>query len=159
MAKVDPELAAHKGWLGLVQPVGLVVSPPALNKAGLILDRNVIEAQQALQAVVTESADDDDLRGPALLDFPRFATEVLGWNPTDLAGAPGAPPVPDHLAVPLPDHGETLRPTYAAIDEMDAGTAASVRAGRAAGEAIDEMLALPEPQRTAALEATGRGSW
>jgi len=47
----------------------------------------------------------------------------------------------------------------AAIDEMDAGTAASVRAGRAAGEAIDEMLALPEPLRTAALEATGRGSW
>lgn len=46
----------------------------------------------------------------------------------------------------------------AAIDELDAGTAASVRAGRAAGEAIDEMLALPEPLRTVALEATGRGS-
>lgn len=47
----------------------------------------------------------------------------------------------------------------AAIDAMDAEAAASVRAGRAAGEAIDELLALPEPLRTAALEATGRGSW
>lgn len=47
----------------------------------------------------------------------------------------------------------------AAIDDLDASEAASVRAGRAAGEAIDEMLALPEPLRTAALEATGRGSW
>ena len=33
MANHDPELRAHKEWLGLLQPVGLVVSPPALIKA------------------------------------------------------------------------------------------------------------------------------
>ncbi len=55
-------------------------------------------------------------------------------------------------------HGALDR-ALAAIDALDAGEAASVRAGRAAGEAMDEMLALPEPLRTAALEATGRGSW
>ncbi len=29
-SKNDPELRAHKEWLGLLQPVGLVVSPLAL---------------------------------------------------------------------------------------------------------------------------------
>ena len=29
----DPELEAHKEWIGYLQPVGLVVSPPALQKA------------------------------------------------------------------------------------------------------------------------------
>jgi hypothetical protein len=32
MAK-DPELLAHQQWLGYLQPVGLVVSPPALLQA------------------------------------------------------------------------------------------------------------------------------
>ena len=42
----DPELIAHRDWLGLVQPLGLVVSPPALVKAQAVLDRNVVELQQ-----------------------------------------------------------------------------------------------------------------
>jgi len=29
----DPELLAHQQWLGFLQPVGLVVSPPALLQA------------------------------------------------------------------------------------------------------------------------------
>jgi hypothetical protein len=37
--KFDPELHAHKSWLGLVQPVGLVVSPPALSQAQVVLER------------------------------------------------------------------------------------------------------------------------
>lgn len=47
--------------------------------------------------------------------------EVLGWSPSDIAGAPGGPPLPDSLAVALPDYGETLRPTYAVIDGMAGG--------------------------------------
>jgi putative transcriptional regulator len=47
----------------------------------------------------------------------------------------------------------------AAIDAMDADEAASMRAGRAAGEAMEEILALPDPLRTAALEAVGRKGW
>src|SRR5262245_28399651 len=108
MAKLDPEREAHKAWLGLVQPVGLVVSPPALVKAQVVLDQNVIDIQQALHRVVarpTSAVDDDDA---VLLDFPRFATEVLGWSPGDLAGAPGGAVVPDELAVALPEYGETL---------------------------------------------------
>ncbi len=121
MAKLDPEREAHKSWLGLVQPVGLVVSPPALVKAQVVLDKNVIAAQQAFQSVVVRPASVHDDADPVLLDFPRFAAEVLGWSPADLAGAPGGPPLPDSLAVALPDHGETLRPTHAVIDGMAGG--------------------------------------
>ena len=116
MAKFDPEREAHKAWLGLVQPVGLVVSPPALTKAQIVLDKNVIAIQQAFQAVVERQVSADaDL---VLLDFPRFSTEVLGWDAKDIAGDPGGPPLPDALAVALSDYGETLRPTYAVLDTM-----------------------------------------
>ena len=47
----------------------------------------------------------------------------------------------------------------AAIDALEAEEALSVRAGRAAGEAMDEILALPDPVRVAALEAIGRKGW
>jgi hypothetical protein len=56
MAKSDPEREAHKSWLGLVQPVGLVVSPPALLKAQVILDKNITPVQQALAAVLSRPA-------------------------------------------------------------------------------------------------------
>ena len=118
MAKFDPEREAHKAWLGLVQPVGLVVSPPALTKAQVVLDKNVIPVQQAFQAVVERPASTDADADHVLLDFPRFSTEVLGWDGKDLAGGPGGPPLPDTLAVALPDYGETLRPTYAVLDTM-----------------------------------------
>lgn len=47
----------------------------------------------------------------------------------------------------------------AAIDALQASPAASVEAGRAAGEAMEEILALPEPLRCAALEAIGQYGW
>jgi putative transcriptional regulator len=47
----------------------------------------------------------------------------------------------------------------AAIDALDADAAAHIEAGRAAGEAMDEVLALPEPLRAAALEAVGKAGW
>ena len=38
----DPELAVHREWLGNLQPVGLVVSPPALAAAQAFPNRNII---------------------------------------------------------------------------------------------------------------------
>ena len=38
----DPELIAHQEWLGYLQPVGLVVSPPALAVAGAYPNKNII---------------------------------------------------------------------------------------------------------------------
>ncbi|MCY4349856.1 MAG: hypothetical protein OXC25_08405 [Thiotrichales bacterium] len=37
MARFDPQIAAHLEWLGFVRPTGLVVSAPALVKAGALL--------------------------------------------------------------------------------------------------------------------------
>ncbi|NOY26667.1 MAG: hypothetical protein GXP62_12405, partial [Oligoflexia bacterium] len=96
--RVDPERQAHKAWLGLVQPVGLVVAPPALVKAQVVLDKAVLPVQQAFQAVVQRPATAYSDADPVLTDFPRFATEVLGWAPEDLAGATGGPALPERLS-------------------------------------------------------------
>lgn len=124
---IDPQREAHKSWLGLIQPVGLVVSPPALVKAQLVIDRNTVAIQQALQAVLVRRPTVQGDGDPRLLDFPRFARDVLGWSLSDVAGCPDGPPLPDALCLPLPDYGETLRPTYAVYDPMaaDAGTPAA----------------------------------
>ena len=47
------EIRAHQEWLGFVQPVGLVVSPPALVAAQAQVDRNIAHEQETLQALVT----------------------------------------------------------------------------------------------------------
>ncbi len=106
----SPELRAHQEWLGLVQPVGLVVSPPALLAAQAHVNRNIIAEQQALHAVVQEVDDE-----PVLSGFIAFTQRVLGWEVSDLVHA-----VPDSLVVPLPEYGDVLRPTYAVPDADDA---------------------------------------
>ena len=110
----DLELRAHKDWLGFLQPVGLVVSPLALSKAQAVVNRNILPVQQALQTLVRKDAEERAYLEPG--GFPTFAQQVLGWEPGDLWGAPGAPPLPDDLPLPLPDYGETLEPTYAVPD-------------------------------------------
>ncbi len=47
----------------------------------------------------------------------------------------------------------------AAIDAMDAPVETSLMAGKAAGQAINELLALPEPLRATALDAAGKRGW
>ena len=123
MAKIDPELRVHKDWMGLLQPVGLVVSAPALVKAQAVPSQNVAELQQQLVSVVDnppESAlgDDDE---PAVRDLPALFRTVLGWSVEDIAGEPSSPPISDRLELVLPDYNETLRPTYAVVDSMGDG--------------------------------------
>jgi type I restriction-modification system DNA methylase subunit len=102
----DPELYRHKEWLGLLQPVGLVVSPIALVKAQVILNRSrAVELQQRLESLVIV---EEEMTWMA--DFPAFAQQVLEWLPEDLSQPP------PELEVSLPDYGETLRPDYAVKD-------------------------------------------
>ncbi|MDB9444833.1 Eco57I restriction-modification methylase domain-containing protein [Anabaena sp. CS-542/02] len=96
----DREIQQHKEWLGFLQPVGLVVSPIALNNLQVSVNRNVVELQQRLNSIVT----------PLIADFPNFTQEILGWEPTDLV------PAPDDLVVSLPEYGEILKPTYGVPD-------------------------------------------
>src|SRR5262249_7355808 len=129
MTNVDATVFAHLEWLGYVRPRGLVVSAPALVRAGAILDQRDAEGQRLLRArlhadapglgTVRERAtipynaagENADL---GIANFPAFAGSVLGWHfsPKGYAGTPESP-IPPDLAVALPDAGETLRPDYA----------------------------------------------
>ncbi|MBN4003312.1 DNA methyltransferase [Nostoc sp. LPT] len=108
----DPEIRLHKEWLGFLQPVGLVVSPPALSAAQAVVNRNVVELQQTLQEVARREplSGDIDKETFGIDDFPAFTINVLGWQPEDLVVSP------EELAIALPDYNEVLIPTYAVPD-------------------------------------------
>jgi hypothetical protein len=115
MAKLDPEILAHLEWIGFVRPTGLVVSAPALVRAGAILDRRDTEGQRLLRACTKErSFDPKEGPVPHLPDFRAFVETVLGWSfsPKGYAGT-AENPIPPELELPLPDYGETLCPDFA----------------------------------------------
>ena len=126
MAKLDPEVLSHLEWIGFVRPTGLVVSAPALVRAGAILDRRDTEGQRLLRECVEERTFGVK-QGPSpyITDFRRFAEAVLGWgfSPKAYAGTPESP-IPDELLVPLPEDGETLRPDFA-VRELEPKEGAS----------------------------------
>jgi len=77
-SKLDPEILAHLEWLGFVRPIGLVVSAPALVRAGAILDRRDAEGQRLLRACVQEHIFvPKEGRVTYLPDFRMFAESVL----------------------------------------------------------------------------------
>ena len=126
MPAQDPNTRAHLEWLGFIQPNGLVVSAPALVKAGAILNRQDAEGQGLLAGCVDQRA---VLPGrdpePCVRDFREFASAVLGWgfSSKGYAGTKEAP-VPADLTVVLPDYGETLHPDFA-VRERDPRNGAS----------------------------------
>lgn len=123
----DHELRVHRDWIGLLQPVGLVVSPPALLAAQAFPDKNILDERQALLGLITPPEPKDrekrSVERPLLpLSFEALATQVLGWKPSKLAGSSSGPLLPESLDVVLPEFGETLRPSFAvpAVKEDDA---------------------------------------
>ncbi|MCK4302882.1 MAG: N-6 DNA methylase [Candidatus Eisenbacteria sp.] len=126
MAKLDPAILAHLEWLGFVQPTGLVVSAPALVRAGAILGRRDAEGQRLLRACIEERVfDPKEGPTPWIPHFRVFAEQVLGWSfsPKGYAGTAEAP-VPAELEVPLPEYSETLRPDFA-VRELESKDGAS----------------------------------
>lgn len=64
----DLDILRHKEWLGLLQPVGLVVSPPALIKAQAVIDRGtLVDLQERLQTVISTAI------------LPHRKDEAVGW--------------------------------------------------------------------------------
>ena len=126
MAKLDPNISAHLEWIGFVRPTGLVVSAPALVRAGAILDRRDAEGQRLLHLCLAERTFDPK-EGPApyLPDFRSFARSVLGWSfsPKGYAGTAESP-IPSEIEVPLPEYSETLRPDFA-VRELEPKDGAS----------------------------------
>ncbi|HQT73479.1 MAG TPA: N-6 DNA methylase [Acidiphilium sp.] len=106
----DPDLE----WLDHVPPVGLVVAPTLLKELGLLpLRQTPIDTGQVAEIIGSE------LSKPALTDPWAFFEQVLGWEARHVAGAPGGPAIPDELLVALPEHGTTLRPTWAVAELGD----------------------------------------
>jgi hypothetical protein len=123
--KTDRELQLHRDWINALQPTGLVVSPPALAHAGAWPDKNILAQQQALLELLPPPEERAKGRQHVVLrDFTGFATDVLGWSPSKLAGASGGPPLPDALKHHLVDYHETLRPTFAVPAVRSANAAA-----------------------------------
>lgn len=107
----DPDLE----WLDHVPPVGLVVAPTLLKDLGLLpLRQTPIDTGQVAEIIGSE------LSKPALTNPWSFVEQVLGWEARHVAGAPGGLAIPDELLVALPEHGTTLRPTWA-IAELGEG--------------------------------------
>ena len=124
--KIDPEILAHLQWIGFVRPTGLVVSAPALVRAGAILDRRDSDGQRLLRECIAERVFEPKEGSVSFLpDFHRFANSVLGWNfsPKGYAGTADCP-VPIELEVALPDYGDTLRPDFA-VRELEPKDGAS----------------------------------
>ncbi len=126
MPKRDPHRDAHLEWIGFVRPTGLVVSAPALVRAGAILPRDP-EGQRLLRACVTERRLHPDREPePWLPDFRAFASSVLGWNfsPRGYAGTVECP-IPPELETPLQEGGEVLRPDFAVRERDPRGNASA----------------------------------
>jgi hypothetical protein len=112
--KTDPELQAHKEWLGYLQPRGLVVAPAAMLEAGWVPEqsgRELLERQEqfreALQPLGPEEADEDD-QPRSFRRLEELLVEQLSWDAEALRRDP------DTLQAwtrDLPELGETLKPT------------------------------------------------
>ncbi len=112
MAK-SPEELAHIEWLGYVQPVGLVVSIPAMLEAQCYVNKNIMaEHARFLNCLARDSAGNVQTE---IRDLREFVQAVLGWETDDLITLPTKGPLPpEHssLEIVLPQYHETLRPTH-----------------------------------------------
>ena len=120
----DPETLAHQEWLGYVQPVGLVVSIPALLAAQAHINRNITPDHQRFLDCLPRDTHDELI--PEMRDFAEFTQEVLGWRPGDLQAVPPGDPRYASIEVPLPEYNETLRPDARRLRTGAEGPAASL---------------------------------
>src|SRR5215471_13746735 len=112
----DPELVAHQQWLGYLQPVGLVVSPPALLQAQAHVNVNVIaEHQRFLEHVGEVLVVGRTEPLTVIKNLRALMLDVFGWQASDLVEASDSRTAA--LEVVLPEYHETLRPTHAVPDD------------------------------------------
>ena len=113
MAKT-PEEYAHQEWLGYVQPVGLVVSTPAMLQAQCYVNKNIMEEHARFLSCLP--TDNEEQIVGELRDLPGFFQTVLEWSAEDLIRVPQKDSLTtdlEMLEVVLPQYNEILRPSYA----------------------------------------------
>ena len=112
MATLTPGPHTHEQWLGLVQPVGLVVAPAVLSALQLFPNQStpyLSARQRQLEGLLEEV---EGPGGQPLAVVPSFAllsTDLLDWGDADLVAAAELQAVPE---VVLAEYGETLRPSH-----------------------------------------------
>ena len=109
----SPEELAHQEWLGYVQPVGLVVSIPAMLEAQCYVNKNIVGEHARFLACLPRESSGEIV--PELRDLAEFTQKVLGWEAEDLKTVPQNTALADEMAsleVVLPQYHETLRPTH-----------------------------------------------
>ncbi len=112
MAK-SPEELAHQEWLGYVQPLGLVVSIPAMLEAQCYVNKNIArEHAQFLSCLPRDGADEPV---PEIRDLREFTHRVLAWEPEDLIDVPQGRLSADMAALEavIPQYEDRLLPTHA----------------------------------------------
>lgn len=112
MAK-SPEEHAHSEWIGYVQPVGLVVSVPAMLEAQCYVNKNIMGQHARFLGCLPRDKSDGII--PEIRDLPEFTQKVLGWEAEDLKEVPQRVALTGDMAsleVVLPQYHETLRPTH-----------------------------------------------
>ena len=108
-----PGIHTHEQWLGLVQPVGLVVAPAVLTKLQLFPNQGTAylsSCQRQLKSLLEER--DHCTSGKPIQVVPSFqllANALLDWGDSDLVAVDAMAAVPE---VVLSEYGETLRPTH-----------------------------------------------
>ena len=121
MSQDDRSTYFHKEWIGMLQPVGLVVEATALVQAQINLDRGtLVDLQQQFKDLVTE----EKLPGKPNYQgfwmggdrFQDLLTQFLHWPTQTIAGL-GNNPLPDHCTLYLKDYEEILEPTYGVKDK------------------------------------------
>ncbi len=104
----NPIENSHQEWLGYVQPVGIVVSIPALVSAGASIDRNFVPLHREFLSILPQDGDSHAI--PKLYDFEGFVTKVLDWVVSDLSA-------PDEsLTLLVPGYEEIIHPDYVVKD-------------------------------------------
>ena len=112
MAYGTPGLHTHQEWLGLVQPVGLVVAPVVLTRLGLFPEsgpRALADGQRRLLDLLEELEDRDGDIVSAVGHFETLASELLSWDPGDLITYER---FSTPIEVALAEYGELLRPSH-----------------------------------------------
>ncbi len=102
----DESIRTHRQWLGYLQPVGLVVSPPALVESGCYVNSDVA----AEYARFVEGTADG-----RILNLRQTLLDVFGWNPNAII--PGTDPRAADVNVYLETYDDHLHPTFAVADD------------------------------------------
>lgn len=116
----SPEELAHQEWLGYVQPVGLVVSTPAMLQAQCYVNKNIMAEHACLLSCL---ARENDQPIPEIDDLAEFTQKVLDWEAADfveLSDQRCPVSVREQLTIALPQYNEILRPTHV-VFEFESG--------------------------------------